>query len=620
MFLGLPSDAATPSARRAALLALPDASLVAQLVDLALRTREAARDAVGELAAAVSLPVAELIASPFGLRAIAMSAEAGARSLHQEYRADLPWPEAFVPPVSVQTDPHGYWDAGVLRSGKYRGFYADSPYATYNPNHMCKWGHHELMHRVVGVYWRPGITAWELYLSSRLNELVPVALWYGPDECMRLDTDGFDRTAMAKQLAAPEEGGAWWTEDEASLRERATRTARWLRWGVEHMDRELTAVAAERTSGQRVPAVVDHLDASSDALAYVVAHHARVTSERFEAFGALALSTGQATDDLDAYVARVENAFDRLLFGQIAGSAAGSVAADIQEQHALHIEVMDTCWRLAHHDRVPIARSQEALSAAGAMLRQDELTGASVDAWRSAAFSGVPSSAARAVEQTGAVGAESVEEIREGLVSIAPALAEWLDDTELLDPMLAVVVAQPWQRRPLIARLEAALPSVGVGGPALALWQLEVGFASARLTDEDTEHLSLHVDALPDSLEALEGGHLWASKAFEVVSFDDAIVAAHAAWAAGEPLALPSASAPASSFLLGHVAGSVALVPAPRHVSDVWMRLRVGQIDCAGVIEALDEIGEIDATLPDCGGAWIEEWVAAGAAGWAPRV
>jgi hypothetical protein len=305
----------TPAARRRALAALPDEALVERLVAMACALRET-RAEQAAIARAASLPLAEVVASPFSLRAVAMGVEVGATTRHVELRLRPPWPDALVGGPEVRDPEHGVWDGGVLKTGKYQGFMADEPFATYDPAHVSKWGPHELMHRAAGFFFRPGLTRWELYLGARLNELVPVVLFYGPEQVMRLAEGAFDRRAAGARPAARLEEARWRTEDEAALSGRAARTVAQLRAGIAHFERELSAIDEELATGRRVRAPHPFLDASSDATAYVVGHHARLTDPAVSAVLAR-VPRAVRSEAPREYRDRIEALFDRLLFAPL---------------------------------------------------------------------------------------------------------------------------------------------------------------------------------------------------------------------------------------------------------------------------------------------------------------
>lgn len=254
------------------------------------------------------LPLGEVVASPFGMRAVALAVQVGATTVDRETRALLDWQVAGA----VADPAHGVWESGRLHVGKYQAFLQDAPFATYDPAHVAKWGPHELMHRAAGFFWRPDMSRFEHYLGARLNELLPVALWYGPDQLLRLREDGFERASARREALVSE---ARWRErtDEDHLR----RTLRWLRRGFDHVATELDAIDREQRSGRCIP-TPHHvggatLDASSDALAYVVAHHERLESDAV----AEVLSEVGAFDSVEGYRAHVEAQWEALLFGDM---------------------------------------------------------------------------------------------------------------------------------------------------------------------------------------------------------------------------------------------------------------------------------------------------------------
>ncbi|MBO6934287.1 MAG: hypothetical protein JJ863_04910 [Deltaproteobacteria bacterium] len=254
------------------------------------------------------LPLGEVVASPFGLRAVALAVQVGATSVDRETRALLDWQVEGA----VADPAHGVWESGRLHVGKYQAFLQDAPFATYDPAHVAKWGPHELMHRAAGFFWRAGMSRFEHYLGARLNELLPVALWYGPDQLLRLHEDGFERARAQRE--APVSDARWRDHtDEDHL----GQTLRWLRRGFAHVATELDAIDRERRSGRCI-ATPHHvggaaLDASSDALAYVVAHHERLESDPV----AEVLAEVGAFDSVVDYRAHVESQWEALLFGDL---------------------------------------------------------------------------------------------------------------------------------------------------------------------------------------------------------------------------------------------------------------------------------------------------------------
>ncbi|MEM9068955.1 MAG: hypothetical protein AAGE52_10630, partial [Myxococcota bacterium] len=148
-------DATTPAARRDAYRELSEESLADRLCTWMLDLRRIDAEV---LAAYAQLPVGEVIASPFALRAVALGVERGVTSVHRELRALLPWS------FGVHDPDHGVWDRGALHVGKYQSFQAEAPFATFDPLHDAKWAPHEFLHRALGFFFRPTMSRFELYL------------------------------------------------------------------------------------------------------------------------------------------------------------------------------------------------------------------------------------------------------------------------------------------------------------------------------------------------------------------------------------------------------------------------------------------------------------------------
>ena len=87
---------ATPAARRKALAALPDEALAERLLPFVEALREGGAARWEPLATLAGLPLGEVVASPFGLRAIALGVRRGATSVQRELRRVLSWPAELV--------------------------------------------------------------------------------------------------------------------------------------------------------------------------------------------------------------------------------------------------------------------------------------------------------------------------------------------------------------------------------------------------------------------------------------------------------------------------------------------------------------------------------------------
>lgn len=317
--LRAPEDRSTPAERRAWLRELSNDDLARHVVGMALQNRRVVALNASRWAQHVGVPAGELVASPFTARACALGTALGVVAVHHELRAPLTRPAVAG---AVRSGVHGEWVGGAFEVGKYESFFQDEPLIAFNPNHSARWTAHEMLHRAAGYLWRRDLSAFELYLGARLNELVPVVHWYGPDLLARLDESGpFDRTSDASRPSAELADAAWLTESEAALTERVRAGLVHLRHGLDRFEAEWSAIDAEwRTGRQHVVRMPPYptLDGSSDALAYVVGHRTRLQTtgarwlhERVLAEGAHYEST------VPAARRRVEEVFDRLFFGDV---------------------------------------------------------------------------------------------------------------------------------------------------------------------------------------------------------------------------------------------------------------------------------------------------------------
>ena len=588
---------------------LDDTSLAEALTDLSLALRGGGAERYVSLAAAANLPLAEVVASPFAIRAVAMAVAVGSSTAHHELRVAVPWPDRFATQDAVATDAHGYWDAGTLQAGKYRGFTQDEPFAVFNPNHMSKWGPHELMHRACGFVWRRDLTRWEAYLGARLNELLPVVLWYGLDEVARLNRDGFDRDFEAKNREARLEDCLWLTETDDALRVRIERGVKHFREGVAHFDRELTAIDAELEIGRPVRAPHPFLDSSSDAIAYVVGHLARLRDPMVTAMMETVLVEGRDfTGSVLAYREEILDTFERLVGAPI------ELNDDLTHARRCGRHVWDLAHRAAHHERARVARLEPAFSLAGEVLTEcwNGDTSRYVEAI-DGLIRGLPSSAARTATATGHGDREDSgsdatrDQVLEGLSSVAPAVAAQPSSGALIEDL--IVSRELWSRRPLADRVD---PMISQAGSEIAeLWRFERAIVESTVRDDLVERIGCPVEELPEDLSS---GRVHASSAFTLFRFDGDPVRAHAAWQEGEQSA-PSVGA--TAWLIGNVLGAVSVVPAPPAVADAWEAIRGGATDTTDVVRALDRV-EPEEGLPASGSEWFDELVAAGAIAWVP--
>ncbi len=606
---GLSITGDTPAARRAALAALPDAAVAERLAALAHDMR-ARRDELDAVASIVRAPFPEVAASPFGARACAMAAARGAALVHHDLRVLEP----FEPGDDAIDDAmHGIWELGVLHVGKYRAFTQDEPFATFNPNHMAKWTPHELLHRVAGFVWRPDITRWELYLSARLNELVPVVLWYGPDEAFRGDASGFDRAHAARHPHVDRSDIAWLDADADELDALAMRSVAHLRRSLAHLERELAAVDRELHIARPVPTPADGLDASSDALAYVVGHADRLASRAFERlFERGMIEHDHFVTDVFTFRDHVERIFDTLLFGDI----------DLDVDLALARRDARSCLDIAHRVASQGWRAVRGIVPLLAELREataDIEQGVPFDVghWRVRLADALDPDVAAIAFATGApppssAPPASIAQLDDGLAGCVPATRRWYArHTRAGEDELARVLASSsslWRRAPLAARVVHLLDDIGAPRALVELARLEQRIIDGWVDD--------HVERICEAVADGEGT-ICVSTAFSLMPFEHDVLSLHAD--AVETLA--EVDEP-SALLVGTWDGGVSILPAPAAIADWWRHMV--DIQHADRTKALAHLGAAlqqdppPADLPQTADAWLGELLDAGALGFVP--
>ncbi|MEZ4250145.1 MAG: hypothetical protein R3B99_18085 [Polyangiales bacterium] len=486
-------------------LVLPDDAVDA-LVRWIVSLRQGGPERWQALADAAGLPLGEVVASPFGLRAVALGVAAGATCAHVETRALLPWPERFGQAATAD-EAHGIWDAGRLHVGKYQSFQADAAPASFDPAHVAKWGPHEMLHRAVGFFFAPDATRFEHYLGARLNELLPVALWYGHDQVARLHEAEFVR-ADAKPEAKVEDA-QWLFESEAGLKQRVRRTHAALLTGLIHFRGELLDVDREIATGRVVETTVElggaRLNAASDATAYVVGHGERLRDPIVSALLASLPESLGRFDSIAAFRRQVEQVHDRLLFERIRVDAEALDAARSRRT------LWDWLHRAAHTGLDVRALVKKARPELAGEKPVDE------GRWLERLVATLGEEIAGAVLADG-VGGIALGQLREGLHSVTPRVEAALDDEALSS---FATSRHLLARAPLARRLDAFLEDAEAPTVVRELATLERAIAEVRPNDEAT-HLS---EAVPSRLK---GGVVLANRSFRVVEATHDVVALHA--------------------------------------------------------------------------------------------
>lgn len=575
-----------------ALRRLDDASLAEALVAWMLALRPVALEQGASVAAMAGLPIGEVVASPAAFRAICLALQSGATTVHHEARAPLAWEESQRGGDEVENLLNGIWDAGLLHIGKYQSFKQDEPFATYNPNHVAKWAAHELLHRACGFFWADGMSRFELYATSRINETLPVALWYGWDECCRLQSRGFDRANTAASRQAPLTDAIWLTESKADLRARVLATVANFRWGLDHAATEFETVRRELGERRIMETTHAFLEPSSDARAYVVGHYARLTERSHGILFAQLLEAGRDYfDDAAAYLDHLETVGDRLLCGDLVVDAdAARAARDRRRIWDLASRAATLGWKQFRGLLPALREAFAAPIAAGASL-QAAIT--ACDARLAA---------------TGGQEAGPSETLLEGFESLSPPTATWCREEG------AAVFAAAWKRgaflsrEPLDARLQRWLASDSEVPEAVReRFALEVVIATLSQRDDDVEHLC-------ETAPADHNSRLLGSSAFRCLDLPWTLLLARAE-DDGAEVELPSMPPEEyGGLMVGSVRGQVAILPLPRVVVGLWNDARSGTVSAGDAAERLDLWLQAhdDGSWPESGEAWLAELAEAG--------
>lgn len=527
--LRAPASCTSAAQRRGWLLQADVAELAQQLRAMLTALQPAGPQGHADLATFVGAPLAEVVATPFGLRAVCVAANAGSALVHHELRVRPDWPATWQADEDVADAQDGVWDAGVLHAGKYAAFLQDEPFAGFNPGHLAKWTPHELCHRAGAFFWRDDATAWEWYLGARLNELVPVSLWYGLDQALRGDSEPFEAATAARTPGVTLADCQWWdtTPSDAALQVAAAR----LQDAARHFTREWDAITLERAGAR--PVAVSHpelrasLDASSDAMAYVVGHARRLPAMA-RLMGSVLTPGVHYDTTIEAYATRTEALFDALVFGALQFEPA--LAAPRRDARRVWDWLQRTATLGEMHLRTILRRHADVQQAlAGAW------SGAPLDL---ATWQGHVQGALRAGDQAivfadgwrGGAPTEAVlQQVNDGFASLSAHLPGWLQDqTDAVSR--AALDDTLWTRAPFAARWTAALqrPGVAILSPAQwERWQFDVLVTTSMRRDDAIERLAVPSDALPDDpttwfdawVVPHPGAQVFAAQ-FDILAFD----------------------------------------------------------------------------------------------------
>lgn len=273
-----------------------------------------------ELAAELAAPPVDFLSTVFSARATMMAMSRGRAFYHHELRGRVPMPEALRPEVDVWdggTVPQ--WTDGVFVEPKYFSFRQDAPFAAYNTVHRRKWRPHELLHGAVGFFWRPDATRFETYVGSRLNELLPVVHWYGLDEVFRPRCPAHRGTVLHREHCRDCERACrpfWEVEIDDADRAAAVR---FVEEAQAHLNGELAACRDEIRTGRVHETPRGHLNASTDAVGYLLGHWNRLNAWSFRTWAEMFLRPGvDYHDDLADYADHIQACADQLVGGTVA--------------------------------------------------------------------------------------------------------------------------------------------------------------------------------------------------------------------------------------------------------------------------------------------------------------
>ncbi len=583
----------SPQARRAWLRSCDAAQLGEWLLSNLAGYREMAHKHGASLAAFLGAPHGEVVASPFGFRACAMGAAAGAAVVHHELRPAWRWDPRLLPDDGAADPDHGQWLQGALHVGRFEGFCQDLPLATFNPNHSARWTSHELLHRVCGFAWRPGLSRWFLYHAARLGEIVPVAHWYGTDLVLRLDEDGFDRARDVQSPSADVAKARWLVADDSELRPRIGAAVAALREAARWVDAELAAIASERQTGQTVSVADPLLDSVSDAIAYTAGHHRRLADPAVaRALQAGAVAGVHRFEHLCDYTAHVEDVFDRLVFGDIEvvgaladARRAGRLLWDLV-QRAMHCDPLTGEEVLGERLEAICTVTAKASSGDGgaALAMVPEVA----DMLQDAALQEVmPIGLA---EQIDPLPRSERVQLAAGIAAVAPGLVQCQVEAEgsaqrFVDTMQDQHL---FARAPLVQRL---VDATAQDWPALHVEALLArAICGATERDDQTERLAMATERWPQDLA---GCSVRRNPAFKPVP------------------------APAS-VLVGRYFEAVSVLPWLSFIEALWSLLASGSASAARCLQTLDE-GLDDVELaegwPTTARQWLVELANAGAIG-----
>lgn len=605
-FAGLeaPAHADTPTLRRLWLQEASDDALYAAVETMLRSLIPQARRDVERIADWAHAPVTEIAASPFGLRAVAMGVAHGARCVPHELRLLIPFESIDE---AVQDPDHNVWDRGVLMTGKYQSFQHDDPFLTRNPNHMVRWTAHEMLHRAGGFAADDAMSNWELYIGARLNELVPVVHWYGTDSFLRLRADAFMAADEGRTRTIERTDVLWLTDGYAVDEARIRAALPLLRATAAHFDAEMADIAREMATGATVESVRTiegaALNASSDAIAYVVGHHERLRARNVQAvLRQLPEIQAYRYASIPDYYAAIEALFDALLFDTIRVDSAEVTRRRMERQR------WDYLLRAAHHPTTRHGRLHRVLT----KVVDEELYAREVFSRLLADELG-EDAAAFALSNGELWTPAASAQLTDGIHSFAPVFANTLEARGELGSLLQRFAgSEIFERRErLDERLLAFLEKSDATSAYADLLRFEAALARASRMDASVEHLGLNVDD-----EIPHDARLSRSSAFEVVRFSRDILTWFDALSERSDAPAPARLASSVALLIGSYQEDVQVVPAPRGVLALLDQLAETPMSVGDALTFLESgmlhVAGLETEWPEDASDWLVDLLAAG--------
>jgi hypothetical protein len=221
---------------------------------------------------------------------------------HFEMRNQLEEPEAWD--TGLADDYR--WNKGYLHEGKYSAFKTDCLLASFQPGHRSQWSSHELLHNIVGFSWAENASLFYHALSSRLSELLPVALFYFFDE---IDSKKCERHRFSSALF-----GEFCKDCESVKAISDKPNPFFLEQAKIFVENEIAAVKKSIHTGMMYENVFCGLNLTSDAMQFARMQYPRLSDPICKALY-LDYYKGQSLvhSDLESLFHRLELVFEALL-------------------------------------------------------------------------------------------------------------------------------------------------------------------------------------------------------------------------------------------------------------------------------------------------------------------